>query len=248
VEKIAIYNNKGGVGKSTISVMLAHGLAKLDYKVLLLDLDDQNNCSLFLGMDTDQYEKTFFDLLENPANFESCIYKARENLFILPNTDFRKIQRSIDLEDNEKRNIRTILSEKLQQSSNYNFDYIIIDCSPSMGTVNDSILYYTDRVLIPIQLEVASIKGIVSIYEHLERIGIDRSKLSLIIPNLMDIRTKEHKENLELVKANFKDMVTSPVLRRTKITESASQGLTIYEIDDVAQEQFYPILRRVVSG
>lgn len=248
MDKIAIFNNKGGVGKSTISVMIGHGLAKLGYKTLLVDLDDQNNCSLFLGMDINDYDKSFLHLLDYPEDFNKCIYSARKNLDLLPNTNFRQIKRAINLEDSDRRNLRTILSEKLREVENYNYDFLIIDCSPSRNAVNDAVLFYVDRVFVPIQLEVASIQGIVSIYQHLEKIRVDKDKIDLIIPNLMDKRTKEHKENLNLIEDRFKDMVTNPINRRTKITEASRRGLTVYEHDNVAEEQFYSVLRRVVNG
>ena len=248
MNKISIFNNRGGVGKASGCVMIGHGLAKLGYKVLLVDMDDQNNCSLFLGMDTSKYDKTFMDLMNNPDDFDECIYQARENLDLLPNNNFRSIEKAINLEDSNRRNIRTILSEKLRQAEDYEYDYLIVDCSPSRNSVNDAVLFYVDRVFVPIQLEVASIQGVVSIYNHLSNIGVDQDKIDLIIPNLMDKRTKEHKENLELIKNKFDEMVTQPINRRTKITEASRRGLTVYEHDNVAEEQFYTVLRRVVNG
>ena len=247
MKKIACFNNKGGVGKSTIAVQLAHGLSKSDYKVLLIDLDSQNDCSLFLGVDDEGYNKTFFDLIDYryPAKLEECIIPARNNLYLLPNSRYDLIEKDFHREPR----IDVLLEDKLSEVESYDFDYIIIDCSPSRGIINDAILYYVDNLVIPVQLEAASIRGIADIYSYLEDLKVSTSKIKVIVPNMYDQRTNETKENLKQLKAIFKgqDVLSEPVYRRIKIAEATKVGKTIYEYDDTAQKQFYNVLERVAN-
>ncbi|MGL4910960.1 MAG: ParA family protein, partial [Romboutsia sp.] len=93
MKKIAVLNNKGGVGKSTVSVQISHGLAKLGFKVILIDLDGQNDSSLFLGVSSSEYKKTFYDLIDkrNKIDLNDCILNVRENLDLLPNSNIEEI-------------------------------------------------------------------------------------------------------------------------------------------------------------
>lgn len=245
-KKLAIFNQKGGVGKSTLAVQIAHGLAKAEYKILLVDLDDQNDCSLFLGIDDEEYDKTFFDLIDYryPEPLKNCLVQARQNLDLLPNSNFDVIEKDFHREPR----VDTILEEYLADAENMNYDYIIIDCSPSRGIVNDAILYYADNLIIPVQLEAASIKGIANIFEYLEELKIDSDKIKLIVPNMFDQRTNESKENLQQLKEIFdNNIVSEPVHRRIRIAEATKVGKTIYEYDSTAEEQFYDVLERVVN-
>ena len=127
-KKIAIINNKGGVGKSTTSVQLAHGLAKLDFKVLLIDLDGQNDSSLFLGFTEEDYENTFFDLMDPryPAKLSECIINARENLDLLPNDNIEKINAEL----HRSSRIDIIMEEILSDLENMDYDFVMFDCGP----------------------------------------------------------------------------------------------------------------------
>ena len=93
MKKIAVLNNKGGVGKSTVAVQISHGLSKLGFRVILVDLDGQNDSSLFLGVNSSDYKKTFYDLIDkrNNVDIKECILNVRENLDLLPNSNIQEI-------------------------------------------------------------------------------------------------------------------------------------------------------------
>ena len=247
MKKIAVLNNKGGVGKSTITVQLAHGLAKLDFRVLLIDLDGQNDSSLFLGFSEEDYEHTFYDLIDNryPAGLEECIIEARENLDLLPNSNIEEI----NAEFHRESRIDIILAEKLAGLENMDYDYILIDCGPSRTKINDAVLCYVDKVIMPVQLEAASVRAVGNIYEYLADLRLDPDKIALVIPNMLDIRTNEGKENLEFLEEFFEDedILTPPVHRRVKITEAGKKGKTVFEYDKEAAQQFFKILKKVVE-
>jgi chromosome partitioning protein len=245
MKKLAVFNNKGGVGKSTISVQLAHGLALAGYKVLLVDMDNQNDCSLMLGISEDSYKETFFNLIDKryPAKLEDCVIEARSNLDLLPNSEYDIIKSEFHREPN----LNVVMGYALEDAEKMGYDYIIVDCSPEIGRINDAVLYYVDDLIVPVQLEAASIKGVKNIYQYLDRLRISNDKIKLIVPNMMDKRTNESKENLEKLMDAFDglDIVANPISRRTKITEASNEGKTIYEYDEEAKKQFYDVLRRV---
>ena len=248
MKKIAVLNNKGGVGKSTITVQVAHGLAKLGYKVILIDLDGQNDSSLFLGICDNDYNKTFFDLIDkrNNLSVKECIINARENLDLLPNSRIEEINAEFYREPR----IDLILSEKLIDLEKMDYDFVIIDCGPQRTKVNDAVLCYVDNIIMPVQVEAASVRACGSIYEYLSDLRLSPNKISLIIPNMYDQRTKDAKENLEFLKEFFndkKDIVTNPINRRVKITEAGKMGKTIFEYDSDSAGQFFDVLERLVK-
>lgn len=243
MQKIASFNFKGGVGKTTIAVQLAHGLAKSNINVLLVDLDTQNNCSLFLGIDREEIKNTFYEFVTQPSiKIKDCIIEARENLDLMVSNDYDEINA---LFSTKIKRHDLIFDELL---SDLDYDYIIIDCSPSKNLVNDAILHFVNHLIVPIQPEIASIEGISQIFDYLEKLRLPVSKVKLIVPNMMDLRTNEHKQNLEkLKKAAGEDIVAEPIKRRIKIAEATSQGKTIFEYNTKAQKQFYGLLERVID-
>ncbi|AQS07031.1 ParA family protein [Clostridium beijerinckii] len=245
--KYAVLNNKGGVGKSTISVHIAHGLALLGNKVLLIDLDGQNDSSLFLGIYDQDYEKTFYDLINKREciDFSECIINARDNLDLLPS-------RHIDIINTEfyrEPRIDLILKERLQGINNMNYNYVIIDCGPQRSKVNDAVLCFVDKIVVPVQVESASVRAIGNIYEYLSDLRLNPEMIELIIPNMYDQRTSESRENMELLEELFSenDFMTDPINRRVKITEAGKLGKTVYEYDKDSAKQFFKIIERLVS-
>jgi chromosome partitioning protein len=248
-KKIAIMSNKGGVGKSTLASNIGAGLAKLNYKVLLIDLDGQNDSSLFLGIDENDYENTFFDLIDNryPEKLENCIIEARKNLDLLPNDNMEKI----NAEFHRSSRIDIIMSELLSDLDYMDYDFVIFDCGPQRTKVNDAVLCYIDNIIMPVQVESASVRSIGYIYEYLDDLRLSRDLITLVVPNMYDARTNESQEILNLLKEIFSeepDILTEPIMRRIKITEAGRAGKTIYEYDEKnAAKMFKRIVNKVVD-
>jgi len=247
MKKIAVLNNKGGVGKSTISVQLSHGLAKLGFKVLLIDLDGQNDSSLFLGFSEDSYKKSFYDLLDkrNPTLIHDCIINARDNLDLLPSSHIEEI----NAEFHRTSRIDLILNEYLKDLDTLGYDYLIIDCGPQRTKINDAVLCYIQNIVMPVQVEAASVRAVGNIYEYLSDLRLSPDLVSLVVPNMYDQRTNDAKENLEFLKEFYsdQDILTEPIHRRVKITEAGKIGKTVFEYDEEAANQFFKVLERLVT-
>ena len=242
MKKLAVFNKKGGVGKSTISVQLAHGLAKKGSKVLLFDLDSQNNCSLYLGVkDT---PKTFFDAIDEryPEPIENCIYEVRDNLFLLPNSKYDIIEKEIF----QFPRVDYYLRDMLEGVNNY--DYIIVDCPPTLSVINNAVLYYVDNIVVPVLLESGSIQAINDLHDYLTKLKLQPSMIKWIQPNKYRKTTNLHKEVLERLQETIGEKVLSPIYNRIKIADLTSKGKTAFEYDKGLQDMFKPLIRRVENG
>lgn len=247
MKKIAVLNNKGGVGKSTVSVQIAHGLAKLGFRVILVDLDGQNDSSLFLGVSSTDYKKTFYDLIDkrNKIDISECILNVRENLDLLPNSNIEEINAEFYREPR----IDLILDEKLKDLETMDYDFVIVDCGPQRTKVNDAVLCYIDKIIMPVQVEAASVRACGSIYEYLSDLRLSPDKIALIVPNMFDKRTKDANENLSFLKEFFAEdnLISEPISRRVKITEAGKMGKTVFEYDEESSQQFFKVLERLVA-
>lgn len=246
--KIAVFNNKGGVGKSTIAVHIAHGLALDRHKVVLIDMDGQNDASLFLGFTSEDYQKTFCDLLDegNRTRLEECLVHARDNLDLLPSGPVDRINAELHKLPGTGR----VMAEKLRDLERLGYDFAIIDCGPQRSKANDAVLHYADGLVIPVQLQAASVRAVGNIYEYLADMNLGADMIKLVVPNMFDQRTKDARENLELLKEFISDdrLLAEPVHRRVKIAEAGKLGKTAFEYDDESARQFMSIVNRVKSG
>jgi len=247
VRKYAVLNNKGGVGKSTIAVHVAHGLAIKGKKVLLVDMDGQNDASLFLGFTSEDYHKSLYDILvgREGTSLSECIIYARDNLDLLPSRNIDQINAELYRESR----IDLVLKEKLKNLEDLCYDYVIIDCGPQRSKINDAVLCFVDGIIVPVQVEAASVRAIGNIYEYLSDLRLNSGMVSLIVPNMYDQRTIDGKENLEFIKEFFvgTDLLTQPVHRRIKIAEAGKLGKTVYEFDEESSRQFNHIVERLVN-
>lgn len=245
--KFAVFNNKGGVGKSTIAVHIAHGLALDGYKVLLIDMDGQNDASLFLGFTSQDYKKTFYDLIvgRNKTRLEECLIHARDNLDLLPSSYVDRINTELF----RLPSINLVLEEKLKDVESFGYDFVIMDCGPQRSKVNDAVLCYADGLIIPVQLQAASVRAVGNIYEYLSDMRLNTDRIKLIVPNMFVQRTNDSKENLALLKEFVSNdhLLTEPIPRRVKIAEAGKLGKTVFEYDDESAQQFLSIVKKVIS-
>lgn len=244
MKKIAFYNRKGGVGKTTCCTNTSYSFALMGKKVLIMDLDNQNSCSLFLGIDKSKYDKKFDNIfIESDFNIKDAIYEVKENLYIMPCGDLKAVESF--LYSSSRPDIA--FKKNLKQLEEMDFDYIFIDCAPATSKINDATLLYVDNLVIPVQLQTASVNAVVDIYDYLEDLDIDPDIIKLVVPNMYR-KTNDANVCLEFLKSKFDNsLLTEAINLRTKITEATTVGIPAIEYDTGSQVEFMKIIEKVVE-
>lgn len=229
---IAIANQKGGVGKTTTSVNLAASLGVLEKKVLLIDADPQANATSGLGIEVANVEVGTYQLLEHTATAEECILDANTpNVDIIPaHIDLVAIE--IELVDKEA---RESMLKKAVQHLKTSYDYIIIDCAPSLGLLTLNALTAADSVLIPIQCEYFALEGLGKLLNTIKSVQkIHNPNLSYegLLLTMYDSRLRLSNQVVEEVKKHFDDMVFKTIIQRNvRLGEAPSFGESIINYD-----------------
>jgi chromosome partitioning protein len=247
---IAVANQKGGVGKTTTAVNLGAGLAEIGYRVLVLDLDPQGNATTGLGIDGRSFELSMYDVMMRDAKLEDAVEPtSMKNLFVAPAT--------IDLAGAEIELVPTFSRElKLRKALEPvigDFDYILIDCPPSLGLITVNGLAAADEVLVPIQCEYYALEGLGQLLRnvHLVQSNLnDKLEVTTIVLTMYDGRTKLAEQVADEVRAHFGTKVCRNVIPRTvRISEAPSFGQPITAFDPSSRGAIaYRELAKEVSG
>lgn len=247
MKKIAFFSRKGGVGKTTLCCQMALGLAKLNYKVLVIDTDGQANAQSVLGVN--ELNKSLFDIFDYryPAVPKEAIVNVRENLDFIGNTN-------IDLINSDLYRVSRIenyFCNKFKQLDEMEYDFVFVDCSPTESKLNQSIMYFVDEILVPIQLEFLALEGAAGIFSLLKDLEISEKKVKYIVPNLYN-HTLNSEKNLNVVKdffSQYKQIVISePICRRIKITEANEKSISVFDYDSEAANQILKSIRMVIDN
>ena len=229
---IAIANQKGGVGKTTTTVNLAASLGVLEKKVLLIDADPQANASSGLGIDVDQVEIGTYQVLEHTATAKEAIQKTTSpNVDIMPaHIDLVAIE--IELVDKEQREY--MLQKALVDLKN-DYDYILIDCAPSLGLITLNSLVAADSVIIPIQCEYFALEGLgklLNTIKSVQKIHNPNLDIEGLLLTMFDSRLRLSNQVVEEVRKHFSSMVFDTIIRRnTRLGEAPSYGESIIAYD-----------------
>ncbi|MCX7903628.1 MAG: AAA family ATPase [Caloramator sp.] len=235
---ISIFNQKGGVGKTTSAINLASYIAQMGFKVLLIDIDPQGNTTSGLGIEKDDLEYSMYDvIIENAKeeNFkvvkDAIINTIVENLYILPSR-VELAGAEIEITYNEDR--EKILKRAVKDVKN-DYDYIFIDCPPSLGLLTINALTASDSVLIPIQCEFYALEGVGQLMNTINLVKKNLNpdlKIQGVILSMFDGRTNLSIEVVEEVKKYFKGKVYTTIIpRNIKLAEAPSHGLPIMLYD-----------------
>ena len=229
---IAVANQKGGVGKTTTTVNLAASLGVLEQKVLLIDADPQANATSGLGIDEGSFEKGTYQVLEHSVSVKKAICKTNSpNVDIIPShIDLVAIE--IELVDAENREY--MLREAIKKIKN-DYDYILIDCAPSLGLITLNALTSADSVIIPIQCEYYALEGLgklLNTINSIQKIHNPELDIEGLLLTMYDSRLRLSNQVVAEVKKHFHNMVFKTIIQRNiRLGEAPSHGESIIAYD-----------------
>ncbi|MCH3882450.1 MULTISPECIES: ParA family protein [Tenacibaculum] len=229
---IAIANQKGGVGKTTTTVNLAASLGVLEKKVLLIDADPQANASSGLGIDVESVEFGTYQVLEHTISAKEAIIETNSpNVDIIPaHIDLVAIE--IELVDKEK---REYMLKKAFEEIKDDYDYILIDCAPSLGLITLNSLVAADSVIIPIQCEYFALEGLgklLNTIKSVQKIHNPELDIEGLLLTMFDSRLRLSNQVVDEVRKHFSSMVFDTIIRRnTRLGEAPSYGESIIAYD-----------------
>jgi chromosome partitioning protein len=247
---LAIANQKGGVGKTTTSVNLGAALAELGFRVLVIDLDPQGNATTGLGIDARNFELSMYDVMMRDASLEDCVEPtSMKNLFVAPATIALagaeiELVPAFSREMKLKRSIESVLDD---------FDYVLIDCPPSLGLITVNALAAAGEVLVPIQCEYYALEGLSQLMRNVHLVASNlnpRLEISTIVLTMYDARTKLADQVASEVREHFGSKVCRSVIPRTvRLSEAPSFGQPITTFDPGSRGAIaYRELAKEVSG
>lgn len=229
---IAIANQKGGVGKTTTAINLSACLSEKGQKVLAIDMDPQGNMSSGLGLDKDSIDKTIYDMIIGENDVEEVIdHGTIDNLDILPsNVDLSAVEIELIDVDNKEFVVRDAI-QKIRD----NYDYIIIDCPPSLSLLTINAMTTADSVLVPIQCEYYALEGLSQLIHTVELVK-ERLNSTLeiegVVFTMYDARTNLSLQVVENVKDNLQQNIYKTIIpRNIRLAEAPSYGTPINQYD-----------------
>lgn len=251
---IAVANQKGGVGKTTSTVNLAAALAYLGKKVLLIDSDAQGNATSGLGISKADVDKDIYDVLVNRTAISEAIQpSSRENLWVVPAT-IQLAGAEIELTSQTHREARLKQAvTKFVEETEGSFDYVLIDCPPSLGHLTINAFTASDSVLIPVQCEYYALEGLsqlLNTFRLVQKHFNKDLKIEGVLLTMLDARTNLGFEVVEEVKKYFKEKVYNTIIpRNIRLSEAPSYGQSIidYDIRSKGAEVYLELAKEVLA-
>ncbi len=225
MRKICIINQKGGVGKTTTTINLAYGLSNKKRRVLIVDLDAQGNISSSLGVTP---EKTIYDVLVKTSSAKKCVFNVTKNLDIIP-SDTTLAEAEMIMAGKQQR--ETILKRKLDDLED-DYDYILLDCPPSLSLLNQNALLFAEEAFVPVATDHLSYLGLKQMSQEIEQLNelFDHDlQIGGVIPTMFDKRRKSSRAILDKLNTEFNGVVLPSIRTNCKLAEAPAKGKPIFE-------------------
>ena len=243
--RIAVFNHKGGTGKTTTAVSIAAGLASKGKKVLLVDTDAQGNVSVSLGAGS---ERSLYHVLVMGLQVKDAVKEVRPNLHLLPSNETLA---AAELYLAGRQNRDRVLADRLNTAAS-DYDYVVLDCSPSLSLMNQNALVFADSVLVPVACDYLSLVGVRQVLKTVKNVNSllhHPVQIWGVLPTFFDGRAKICNEAVATLKDHFGDKCLPPIRAAIKVKEAPSVGQTIFEYaaGSNAAEDYGVIVDRILG-
>ncbi|MBX5470106.1 MAG: ParA family protein [Thermoleophilaceae bacterium] len=245
---IAFANQKGGVAKTTTTLNLAAALVEKGHRALCVDMDPQANLTMSQGIDPDSLETSMYDVLVHRISIREVI-RRREVDVACASIDLAGAEIAMSTQIGRERSLEKALSEVRED-----YDFICIDTPPSLGLLTINALTAADKVIVPVQCEYLSMRGLIQLQNTLSMIRENLNpnvEIEGILPTLVDTRTMHAKEAIEILEENFGDRVFASRIRKTvRFAEAPVKGMSVlkYDPDGKAAYAYRQLAQEVLSN
>jgi chromosome partitioning protein len=243
--RLAIFNHKGGTGKTTTSVSVAAGLAARGLKVLLVDTDSQGNVGVSLGV---KAEKSLYHVLVMGIKLSAAAVPIRPNLDVVVSNETLA---AAELYLAGRQNRDRVLRDRLAQATEY--DVVIVDCSPSLSLLNQNALVFADGILVPVACDFLSLVGVRQVIKTVKNVNAllhHPVQIYGVLPTFYDSRARICRDAVDTLKQHFGDRCFDPIRAATKVKEAPAQGKTLFEYapESNAAEDYMRVVDRIIHG
>ena len=244
----AFANQKGGVAKTTTTLNLAVALSESGHRVLCVDLDPQGNLTMSQGIDPDTVEKSLYHVLVERMPIKEII-QHREVDIAVASIDLAGAEIAMSTQIGRERSLQKALAQVADE-----YDYVCIDTPPSLGLLTINALTAADKVIVPVQCEYLSMRGLVQLQNtlHMVRENLNPGvEIEGILPTIMDTRTVHAKEAIEILEENFGDRVFASRIRKTvRFAEAPVKGMSVlkYDPDGMAAQSYRDLAKEVLAN